>query len=97
MQTFLHNHRLLAARSLPLFGLPRVGGLYCFLVGLLSSPSLLAQTISTVAGRGSITTDGGPAINASLDFPSGVAFDAGGNPRFEESSAGRNLEQGKPA
>ena len=97
MQTPLLHSRLLTVRFLPQFGLPIRRGLFCFLVGLLSSPSLLAQTISTVAGGGSITTDGGPAINASLDFPSGVAFDAGGNPRFKESSAGRNPEQGKPA
>lgn len=37
--------------------------------------------ITTIAGTGTAgsTGDGGPAISADLDWPSGVAFDAGGN------------------
>lgn len=49
---------------------------------LLMAPSLLAQgTITTVVGNGSATYSGdkGPAIDAGLNNPSGVALDAAGN------------------
>ncbi len=48
-------------------------------------------TISTVAGTGErgFGGDGGPATEAQLDFPSGMATDAAGNLYFTESRAAR--------
>jgi sugar lactone lactonase YvrE len=40
-----------------------------------------ASIISTICGNGTAgrTGDGGPAVNATLDYPSGIAIDASGN------------------
>jgi hypothetical protein len=48
-----------------------------FAVGLITSAAVQAQTISTVAGSGSVG-DGGPATSAPV-YPHGVAVDVVGN------------------
>jgi len=54
--------------------------------------SALAQTITTIAGNGSIggsSGDGGPAIKAGIGFPKGVAIDSAGNVYFADALNGR--------
>lgn len=49
-----------------------------------------AQIITTVAGNGGSTLgDGGPAVNASLNGPYGVAFDSHGNMYVTDGYHGR--------
>lgn len=52
-----------------------------FTLTFLISASLFAQTISTIAGNGTngYAGDGGPAINALLDHPNQIIYDAMGN------------------
>ena len=48
---------------------------------LISRPALCQGTITTIAGNGSLAFDGdgGPAVNAALNHPRGLAVDASGN------------------
>ena len=56
------------------------------------------QTMSTIAGTGaaSYTGDGGPALNATLNIPSGVALDGAGNLFIADTGSNviRKIEQG---
>src|SRR5262249_3481619 len=49
----------------------------------------VSGTISTVAGQVTFSGDGGPAANASLYFPTGVAFDGNGNLHIVDQYSGR--------
>jgi uncharacterized protein (TIGR03437 family) len=54
--------------------------------------SACAQTITTIAGTGSIggsTGDGGPAIKAGVGFPQGIAVDSSGTVYFADALNGR--------
>ena len=54
--------------------------------------SAAAQTITTIAGNGSIggsSGDGGPATKAGIGFPKGVAIDSAGNVYFADALNGR--------
>jgi hypothetical protein len=58
------------------------------LFGLASSAQAAPGTISTLAGDGTYgySGDGGPATSAELDYPSGVAVDAGGDLLIADSA-----------
>ncbi len=57
----------------------------------VSEVSAANQTISTVAGNGTIgyTGDNGPATAAEIDVAAGVAVDASGNLYIADGSNGR--------
>lgn len=52
--------------------------LFCFIFSVAVSLSVQAQIITTVLS-GTTLNDGGPATNAALSAPAGIAFDNGGN------------------
>ena len=61
----------------------------CILIFLFASSGLTAQIITTLAGDGisGSSGDGGPATNAHLTTPSGVACDRKGNIFFSDQNA----------
>ena len=54
------------------------------------------STITTVAGNGTqgFSGDGGPALSAQLNYPSGVAVDASGNIYFSDTNRIRKISNG---
>ncbi len=60
------------------------GSLHC--IFKVDSSGTLTRIAGT--GRAGIRGDGGPAVNAQLSFPDGIAFDAAGNLYFTERNAG---------
>ncbi len=59
------------------------GSLHC--IFKVDPTGMLTRIAGT--GREGLTGDGGPALNAQLDFPDGIAFDAAGNLYFTERNA----------